>query len=92
MNYRVVIRRRVADNIHAVAFLAGELGGDGVALTRAADDITLALSDSPSELGESREGNERVLIIHPLTAIYEVFETQKVVMVYEAVYYPRRQL
>ena len=92
MNYRVVIRRRLADHIHTVAFLATELGGDGLALTRAADEIILALSDNPAELGESREGSERVIIVHPLTAIYEVFEPEKVVMVYEGVYYPRRQL
>jgi hypothetical protein len=92
MNYRVVFRRSVWNSIHTVAFIASELGRDGSALTRAADDIALALSDNPAEQGESRGGNERVIIAHPLAATYEVFESQQVVVIYSAVYYPRRQL
>lgn len=92
MNYRVVYRRSVWNNIRTVAFLANELGRDGAALEQAADDIALALSDNPSEQGESRAGNERVVIVHPLAATYEVFEVHQVVVIYSAVYYPRRQL
>jgi hypothetical protein len=92
MNYRVAVRDRVAHNIHTAAFLSNELGRDGTALTRAAEEILLALSDNPSELGESRDNNERVYIVHPLAAIYEVFEAAQVVMIYEAIYHPRRRL
>lgn len=92
MNYRVVFRRTVWNNIHTVAFIANELGRDGAALTRARDDIALALSDNPNEQGESRQGNERVIIVHPLAVTYEVFETAQVVVIYSAIYYPRRQL
>ena len=92
MNYRVVIRQSVANNIRTATFLAFELSRDGPALTRAVEEIVLALSDNPAEQGESRAGNERVIIVHPLTAIYEVFEAQQVVLVYSAVYYPRQRL
>ena len=92
MNYRVVFRRSVWNNIRTVAFIASELGRDGSALTRAADDIALALSDNPTEQGESRAGNERVIIVHPLAATYEVFESRQTAVIYSAIFYPRRQL
>jgi hypothetical protein len=92
MNYRVVIRRAVANNINTATFLAYELGRDGAALSSAVEKILLALSDNPTEQGESRAGSERVIIVHPLTAIYEVFEAEQVVLVYSVVYYPRQRL
>jgi hypothetical protein len=92
MNYRVVVRERVANNIATVTFLAFEMGRDGPAIASAYDEILLALSDNPSEQGESREGNERVIIVNPLTAFYEVFESQQVVLIYAAVYHPRQRL
>jgi hypothetical protein len=92
MNYRVVYRRSVWNNIRTVAFIASELGRDGTAIERAADDIALTLSDNPAEQGESRAGNERVIIVHPLAATYEVFESQKVVVIYSAIFYPRQRL
>jgi hypothetical protein len=92
MNYRVVLRRRVADNLHTATFLAYELGRDASALIQAIEDVQLALSDNPIEQGESRAGDERVIIVNPLTIFYEVFEEQQVVLVYEAVYHPRQRL
>jgi hypothetical protein len=92
MNYRVVIPSRIANAIHTVAFLAEELGRDGAALRHAAEEIQLLLSDNPRDLGESRAGSERVLIVDPLTVVYEVFETAQVVFVYDAIYYPRQRL
>ena len=92
MNYRVVWRRQVRDNIYLMAHLAYENGRDADALSRATADIELALSDEPSEEGESREGTERVLIINPLTVTFEVFESSNTVMIYDAVYYPRQRL
>jgi hypothetical protein len=92
MNYRVVIRESVANNIRTATFVAFELGRDGSAVTRAAEEIVLALSDNPHEQGESRAGTERVIIAHPLTAIYEVFETQQVALSYSGVYHPRQRL
>lgn len=75
-----------------MAFYAREMGRDAAALVRAAADIELALSDEPAEAGESRAGAERVLIINPLTVVYEVFEDAATVMIYEAVYHPRQRL
>ena len=92
MNYRVVIRESVANNIRTATFLAFELSRDGLALSRAVEEIILTLSDNPTEQGESRANNERVIIVHPITAIYEVFEAQQVVLVYSVVYHPRQRL
>lgn len=92
MNYRVVWRRRLESALHDAAFYAYERGRDVVAVRRAVSDIELALSDTPGELGESRAGNERVVIVHPLAATYEVFEAHKVVVIYSAIFYPRQRL
>ncbi|MGL6097512.1 MAG: hypothetical protein ACRC7O_17155, partial [Fimbriiglobus sp.] len=43
------------------------------------------LSDDPTGEGESRDGNERVLIAHPLAVWFEVFELQQTVVIYDAV-------
>jgi hypothetical protein len=92
MNYRVVWRRRLRNALHNAAFYAYEKGRDADALRQAAADIELALSDNPAELGESREGAERVVIISPLSVTYEVFETSQAVMIYEVIYHPRQRL
>lgn len=92
MNYRVVWRRRLLIALDHTGFYARENGRDAVALVRAAAEIELRLSDEPSEEGESREGAERVLIIDPLSVIFEVFESSETVMIYEAVYHPRQRL
>jgi hypothetical protein len=92
VNYRVVWRLRVRRNIDVFAFLARETGRDADGLLRAVDEIELRLSFSPLEEGESREPPERVLIIGPLTARYEVFEEAQVVLIYSGIYYPRQRL
>ena len=92
MSYRVVVRNRIANNIAAVTFLAFEMGRDGRAISRAYDEILLRLSDEPVEAGESRAGAERVLIVNPLTVVFEVFESGATVLIYEAVYHPRQRL
>ncbi|MBY0457573.1 MAG: hypothetical protein K2V38_09570 [Gemmataceae bacterium] len=91
MNYRVVVRERVANNIASVTIPRLRNGIDGRGISRAAD-ILLALSDNPTEQGESRAGAERVLIVPPLTAVFEVFEDTQTVLVYEAIYHPRQRL
>lgn len=92
MNYRVVWRRTVRDNIYTAAHLAYEMGRDAQALSHAVADIELRLSDEPAAEGESRSGAERVTIVAPLTVVFEVFEDSKTVLVYEAVYHPRQRL
>lgn len=92
MNYRVVWRMRVRRKIDAFAFILGETERDPEFLLRAAEEIETRLSFDPHAEGESRGEAERVLIVHPLSVRYEVFEDQQVVLIYSGVYYPRRQL
>ena len=92
MTHRVVWRRRVVDTLHTHAFLAYELGNDPTGVTRAIEAIIERLTQNPTVEGESREGNERVLIVHPLSVTYEVFEEAGVVLIYGGVVYPRRRI
>jgi hypothetical protein len=92
MNYRVIWRKRVADGLEQLTFLAFELGQDAVAISRSVAEIELRLSDNPVAEGESRDGPERVLIVHPLSATFEVFEATQLVLIYEVVVYPRRRV
>jgi hypothetical protein len=92
MNYRVIWRKRVADGLEQLTFLAFELGQDAVAISRSVAEIELRLSDNPAAEGESRDGPERVLIVHPLIATFEVFEATQLVLIYEVVVYPRRRV
>jgi len=55
-------------------------------------EVNRRLSTDPTEAGESRAGNERVLIVPLLTVWYEVFEEANFVLIYDAVLYPRRRL
>ena len=92
MNYRVVWRPRLLIALDHTGFYARENGRDAMALARAAADIELRLSDEPTEEGESRAGTERVLIVDPLSVVFEVFESSQTVMIYDAVYHPRQRL
>jgi hypothetical protein len=92
VNYRVVWRLQVRRNIDAFAFILRETGRDPDRLLRAVDEIEFRLSASPLTEGESRDDSERVLIVHPLSVRYEVFEAPQVVVIDSAVYYPRRRL
>ena len=92
MSYRVMFRERLRNSMRTFVFLAFERNEDPDALEGAMAEIEFLLSKSPHEHGESREGNERVLIVHPLTIIYEIFEDSRVVLVYDAIYYPRRRM
>jgi plasmid stabilization system protein ParE len=42
------------------------------AVTAAADEIDRLLSNSPTMAGESREGSTRLLIVPPLSAVFDV--------------------
>ena len=88
MNYRVVWRKRVSERLSVSQFLARERGRDPHALPRAIEEIDLKLSDDPRDWA-SRAGEERVLVVFPLSVFYEVFEGAQVVMIYAAVHYPQ---
>jgi hypothetical protein len=89
MSFRVIWRKRTVERLDTLTFLAYELGRDGDEIRQATAEINARLGTNPSTEGESRDGSERVLIVHPMTVIYEVFEATRVVMIYAAVYYPR---
>jgi hypothetical protein len=92
MNFRIHWRKRISDQLHTAAFLAIETGRSEVPLLDATAAISLRLSADPHVAGESRGGGERVLIEMPLTVWYEVFEDANLVLIYDAVLYPRRRL
>jgi hypothetical protein len=92
MSYRVVWRGRLRTVIQTVVFSALERGADADAITRAVTEIDRRLAADPTGEGESREGAERAVTVSPLTVVYEVFEAERVVLIYDAVYYPRFRL
>ena len=88
MSRRVVWRRQIADRFVEWSFLSFEWGRDPAALAHAVAEIDRRLSADPSNEGESRDGNERVLIVHPLSVVYELFDEPGVVLIFTAVLYP----
>jgi hypothetical protein len=92
MSFRVIWRERVVDGLWQLKFLAYEMGQDADAISLSVSEIAHRLALNPSAEGESRSGNERVLIVEPLSVIYEVFEAVEAVFVYNATVYPRRSV
>lgn len=90
MNYRVVWRSRSFNYLGVLHFMTLETSGDVAGFERAWDEIELSLSDTPDEVGESRDGNERVLIVNPLTVVYEAFPDQGTVLIYRLVHHAYR--
>ncbi len=90
MTYDVYWRKRSLLLLRLVQFLAAEKGGDEEAVLRAADEINRLLAESPEQQRESRDGNERVLIVNPLTVVYEVFPEQNTVVIYRLVHHAYR--
>jgi hypothetical protein len=89
MNYKVIWRKRLLAALDTLVFLAVERGGDAESVKLAAREVGRQLAQDPLGVGESRGGEERVLIVHPLTVMYEVFEKQRVVLLYKLTRYPR---
>jgi plasmid stabilization system protein ParE len=54
---------------------------DRNAVTRAADRIDSMLANDPDQLGESRSGKRRVLIVEPLSVYFQVEEDDRQVWV-----------
>lgn len=88
MNYRVVLRSRVVENLETLLFLGREQGRDVTPIRQASAEISRRLADNPTEQGESRDGNERVLIVGPLTVFFEAFADSRTVLIYSAILYP----
>jgi hypothetical protein len=89
--YRVIWRRELSDRL-LVEFVvqAMQRGEDVNAITQAVNTIDQLLSTRPESRGESRTEYERVLIVPPLTATYEVHEEEQVVFVIGLHYHPLR--
>jgi hypothetical protein len=89
MSYRVYWRDRVRHDLDVFQFLARELGRPVNAIPVAIEEIDAALASNPTTTGESRGDTERVLVVPPLTVYFEVFEEQRMVLIYQFRYYPR---
>lgn len=92
MSYRVVWRKKARQRLDVLAFLAHERGDFADRIPRAIEEIELRLALDPSAEGESRRDNERVLIVDPLSVLYEVFEGKSAVLIYNVTVYPRRSV
>jgi hypothetical protein len=86
MKYTVVWRESVLAQVRVRVFLDLEMDVHYLTTEQAVDKIVRLLSTTPLTCGESREDPERVLIVPPLTVFFEVFEEDKVVMIYQAKY------
>ena len=90
MNYRVVWRARSFHLLSQLHFTLLEMDGDVAGFERAWDEIELRLTGNPAEEGESRDGDERVFIVNPLTVVFEVFPDHGTVLIYRLVHHGYR--
>ena len=74
-----VIRRPTAERRLADLWISSE---DRQAVTDAADAIDVLLRASPLEVGESRAGISRILMVFPLSVYYDVREEDRLVAVW----------
>lgn len=89
MNYRVIWTSRAKQTIHTQFFIARETGRNRKQLKHAVRELGNLLLRNPQTAGESRSGNERIAMGEILSVIFEVFESELIVLVYEAkVRYP----
>lgn len=84
MTYRVIWREQTREYVHTLTFLTLEMGGNPDVLARAVTEIERRLGTDPLTAGESRGGEERVLIVPPLAVTYEPFSKDGVVIIYAA--------
>jgi hypothetical protein len=64
---------------------------DPQAVADGADEIDRILASRPLDVGESRNGNSRVIIQPPLTALYDVYPDDALVEVFAVCYWKRRK-
>ena len=50
-------------------------GPDRAAVAAAADWLDAELAKNPHGIGESRDGNVRIVFVEPLAALFEVFDS-----------------
>ena len=61
-------------------------------VTQAANRIDSLLQTQPNEVGESRAGGRRILLVPPLGAIYRIFEADLQVRVLRVWYFSKRDI
>ena len=77
MKYRLVYRRRATRSLARI-WLAAD---DRAAVTRAGDRLERYLTNDPLGVGESRSGDDRVIVVDPLVAFYTVDAPNRKVVV-----------
>jgi hypothetical protein len=86
----VVIWLDSADDQLAAAYLAAQARGAAAAVTEAAARVESSLLLRASSLGESRGQHQRFVVVRPLAIRFEVHDEERVVVVTDVRYMPRR--
>jgi hypothetical protein len=55
----------------------------------AADEIDRILASNPLDAGESREGNSRIMVLQPLTVLFDVDPDDRTVEVFSTFHWQR---
>jgi hypothetical protein len=77
MNFRIKYRRRATRALASIWLTAP----DRDAITRITERYERSLAMDPLGHGESRSGNERVLVIEPLAVFYAVYPVKRLVVI-----------
>jgi hypothetical protein len=89
--YTVIWKPSLIDETIAEFVIRAIEDGTGAAAIASAMSVVEArLASRPFEEGESRSGIERVTFAQPLMVTYEIHETERIVYVLRAQYFPRR--
>lgn len=87
--YTVIWKRSVIERTLALIVLKEMEGGRAVEqIVEAMREIDRRLSARPESEGESRNEDDRILIVAPLAVTYEVYSDERVVFVRSAQYRP----
>lgn len=89
MMYRVIWLDRAIAQLAVIYRARLQLGTGADGVVRASAAVDRLLAPNPTGVGESRAGNERVLIEAPLTVFYEVHDDERVVVVTSVHYVAR---
>jgi hypothetical protein len=81
MRFTVVWKRDARDQL-AQIWLASQ---NRTAITAAANEIDRWLRDDPELKGESRSGNERIVMVPPLAVVFAIHEADRIVRVLSVV-------
>jgi hypothetical protein len=88
--FRVIWRRRVSERqLASIVVKAMERGESVNAITAAVSEIDRLLATAPQAHGESRDHDKRVLIVPPLSVLYEILLEEAVVIVLGLHYRPQ---